>query len=318
MPPKNSFLGDLALNAASPVVNGALSFLGMNVQKSAEKDMMKWQYDNFLSPRKQVSNLAAAGINPAAAMGNSAPILNSAPSAAGLQAPQFGIGTTSLSDLASYITAKSGQKQSEADIRLKEAETRAKQLENELTQVFGSPKAAAEVALAWKNVRLSDDTHDLNLQQKAINEYRQVTEKALSETSEHNRDMAKKRLDNLDTELKLENALKREEAKTERSKQSANLAAAAASNTQADLNRENRRLQAALADVEEAGKLDKINSLIAEYRKNGSLSAADAKEADIRLSRLSDVEDKRNSRFFREVDGFLEWLKDKVSIFKTK
>ena len=37
-------------------------------------------------------------------------------------------------------------------------------------------------------------------------------------------------------------------------------------------------MQAALADIEEEGKLDKINSLIAEYKKNGAISDADAKK----------------------------------------
>lgn len=127
----------------------------------------------------------------------------------------------------------------------------------------------------------------------------------------------------MDTQINQENKqreesikLTQEQQKTEGTKQVANRAAANASNSQAAVNRENRRLQAALADVEEAGKTDKIKSLISEYRKNGSLSAADAKEAEIRLSRLSDIEDKRGSNIFHEVDGFLEWLKGKVSIFK--
>ena len=39
------------------------------------------------------------------------------------------------------------------------------------------------------------------------------------------------------------------------------------------------------------------------------------KEANIKLARLRELEYKRDSRLFGEVDNFLEWIKGKVSIF---
>ena len=178
-----------------------------------------------------------------------------------------------------------------------------------MRQQFGLKQAAQDLALSEANVRLAQLSGDNAELDKAIKEYTKAKEKAMSECAENQRDILKKELANKDTELKLSNRVLKTQG-------DANLAAANASNTQADVNRENRRLQSALADVEDAGKLEKIKSLLAEYKKNGAISEADEKEANIKLSRLSDVENKRTSSFFKEVDGFTDWLKSKISIFK--
>lgn len=317
----SDFLSDLgkgiASTAANGVINTGLGLLGQNLVNKQARENYKWQYDNFLSPKAQVKSLTAAGLNPAAAFGNNAPVLNSG----GLSIPANpfgGIGTSSLSDISNYIMAKSQAKKNGAEVKNLDIDAEAKQFELDLNKLFSSPERVANLTAAWKNVRLQDDEHN-------IKEWTVAKEKALSELSGVQRDTAQKVLDNMDIQIKLENKqreedirLTQEKQKTEKTSQSANVASANASNASASVSRENRRLQAALADIEEAGKTEKINSLIAEYKKNGNLSVADAKEAAIRLSRLESVEDKRTTTFFREVDNYLEWLKNKVSIFKTK
>ena len=317
----SDFLEDLGKGIANSAVSGAintgLGLLGQGIVNKQARENYQWQYDNFLSPKAQVKAMTAAGLNPAAVFGNNAPVLNSG----GLSIPANplgGIGTSSLSDISTYIMAKSQAKKNGAEVKNLDIDAEAKQFELDLNKLFSSPERVANLTAAWKNVRLLDDEHN-------IKEWTTAKEKALSELSGVQRDTAQKVLDNMDIQIKQENKqreedikLTQERQKTEKTSQSANVASANASNASASVSRENRRLQAALADIEEAGKTEKINSLISEYKSKGLLSDAEAKDAQMRLDRLSSVEDKRTSSFFREVDNYLEWLKNKVSIFKTK
>ena len=315
-----SFLGDFG-NAAASAAGGAaitapLNFVGNLLSSAIGKDNMKEQWDEYYSPKAQVRNLAEAGINPAVAFGNNAPVMNGAGEFSIPQSPLGGIGTESLNAISNYLLAKANAKKAGADTRKSDAEADAVTFENELNRVFKQPERVANLMSAYKSIQLQDDEHSRN-------EWITAKEKALSQLTGIQRDTAQKVFDNMETQIMLENKQRQEDIKltqekqrTEKTSQSANLASANASNTQAEVNRQNRRLQSALADIEEAGKLYKINSLIAEYKKNGSISDADAKEADIKLSRLNDIQDKRSSYFFREVDGLTEWLKSKISIFK--
>lgn len=296
---------------------------GALVQNALGRANEKRQWDEYYSPQAQVRNLAAAGINPAVAMGNQSPVLTSGGQMQMPDVPNLGLGTTALSEIGNYLNAVANAKKagadtrsSEEDVKLKQIEQSRNQFELQLRQKYGLKQAAQNLSLAEANVRLAQLSGDNAEIDKAIKEYTKAKEKALSECQEKQRDILQKELDNKDTELKLSNRVLKTQGDSNIASANASNAAAKASLSQADVNRETRRLQSALADVEEAGKLDKINSLIAEYKKNGSISDADAKEADIKLSRLNDIQDKRSSYFFKEVDGLTEWLKSKISIFK--
>ena len=310
-----AFIEDLGLSAANGFINSIGSLAASNFSVNKQKELLDYQMNKYYSPKAQVHNLAAAGINPAVAMGNQSPVFSSGGSMPNVASPLFGIGTTSLTDLGNYIKSMSDAKKNSADTDKALAETDAIKFQNDLQKEFGYQKWTTDLALAYQNVLLAQKTNDIKEQEKAINEFKKASESALATANEHQRDILKKRLDNTDTELRLANKLQEEKANTEKSAQSANYASANASNTQADVNREVRRLQSALADIEEVGKTEKIKSLIAEYKKNQSISDADAKEAEVKLSRLESIQDKRSSAFFREVDNYLEWLKDIVRIF---
>lgn len=297
------------------LINGTLGLIGQDRQIQKSKELLDYQWNKMYSPKAQVKNLAAAGVNPAAAFGNNVPVLNSGGQLSMPDNVFGGLGTSSLTDISNYLLAKANAKKAGADTRKADAEADAVSFENELNRVFKQPERVANLMAAYKSMQLQDDEHSRN-------EWTNAKEKALSELTGIQKDTAKKVFDNMDTQILQENKqraenikLTQEKQKTEKTAQTANKAAANASNTQASVNRENRRLQAALADVEESGKEDKIKSLLAEYKKNQSISDADAKEADIKLSRLNSIEDKRSTYFFNEVDNFLEWLKGKVSIF---
>ena len=66
----------LASGASSAVggLPGALVNLGLNTftqnqQVEKSKELMKYQWDNFMSPKAQVESMAAAGLNPAVTLG---------------------------------------------------------------------------------------------------------------------------------------------------------------------------------------------------------------------------------------------------------
>ena len=265
---------------------------------------MKYQWDNFSSPSAQARSYAAAGFNPAAALGNGN-ITSSSPSAPSVTSPQFSLGIENLSELGSFMKSVADAKKAGVDTHLSEQEIRNKQVQQkrdefelDLRKTFGKSESVLNLANAYQQVLLAQDSHDLNLKEKAIKDWQKAKEKALSELSEHERDIAAKRLANTDTELKLQN----EES---RARANASNASAEASRSQAEVNRENRRLQSALADIEEGAKSDKIIALIAQYQKDGWLSEADAAEARVRASRLHDVENKRESKFFKAIDDYL-------------
>lgn len=307
-------VGASLISLGAGLLNNLFQSQSMDKQVSAQKDLMKYQWDNFSSPVAQAKSYAAAGFNPATALGNGN-ITSSSPSAPSVTPPQFSVGIENLSELGSFMKSVADAKKAGVDTSLSEQEIRNKQVQQkrdefelDLRKTFGKSESVLTLANAYQQVLLAQDSHDLNLKEKAIKEWQKAKEKALSELSEHERDIAAKRLANTDTELKLQN----EES---RARANASNASAEASRTQADVNRENRRLQSALADIEEGAKSDKIEALIAQYQKEGWLSEADASEARIRASRLHDVENKRESKFFKAIDDYSEWLKSKLKIF---
>ena len=186
----SDFLQDLGKGAAGTIVNGALNtglgLLGQSIVNKQARDNYQWQYDNFLSPKAQVKSLTAAGLNPAAAFGNNAPVLNSG----GLSVPANplgGIGTSSLSDIANYINAKAQAKKAGAEVKNLDIDAQVKQFEFDLSKVFSAPEKFASLTLAWKNVMLSDDEHNFKVWQNE-------KEKALSQAEGYQRDILKKTL----------------------------------------------------------------------------------------------------------------------------
>lgn len=278
----SDFLNDLgkgiASTAANGVINTGLGLLGQSIVNKQARENYKWQYDNFLSPKAQVKGLTAAGLNPAAAFGNNAPVLNSG----GMSIPANplgGIGTSSLSDISNYIMAKSQARKAGAEVKNLDIDAEAKQFELDLNKLFSSPERVANLTAAWKNVRLLDDEHN-------IKEWTAAKEKALSELSGVQRDTAQKVLDNMDIQIKQENKqreegikLTQEQQRTQQTQQSANRAAANASNASADLSRSQKTYQDIVNVIKDSGKTFELESLIHKYQSDGKVSDAEAEKA---------------------------------------
>lgn len=156
------FLGDLGLQTANSLVNSVGSMLGTNYAVKKQKELMDYQWNNYQSPSAQVRNMAAAGINPAVALGNQAPVISSSPSVPAVEAPQFGIGTSSLTDLSNYIKSLADAKKAGADTNLAEKEAEVKKIESErqefelnLRKLFGPKQEFINLSTAAANLRLA-------------------------------------------------------------------------------------------------------------------------------------------------------------------
>ena len=329
------FLGDLGLQVAGGVVNSLSGLFSSGQAFNRQKELMDYQmklqdeqFKKYTSPQAQVSNLAAAGINPAVAMGNQSPVFAPSPSSGAVAPAQFGIGTTSLTDLAQYLLAKAQAKKADVETKNIDIDTEAKKFELELSKWFSAPEKVANITLAWKNVMLKDDEHN-------INEWKKVTEETLSQLKGIERDSAKKLFDNMDTVIQQENKQREESIKltqekqgTERTQQTANRASARASEasakaseSQAKLNEHQQQLidyQAEFQDMVNKVKRSNLSSeMLTELKKilaNRALSEAEQKEAQLRMQHVEAfINARNNSAAWREFDNACNWISSKIS-----
>lgn len=239
----------LGIIGGSSLLNGGLGFLqGSLNQSSAErmlerqiaanKELFDYQFEKANSPKAMVRNLTAAGLNPAAAFGNTSPVqIGGSLSSASPANYNLGVGTQSVSDLANLLVGAAQAKKAgiESDSILQDV--KAKELQNEILSKFGLKRASVELALAVENVSLAKQSGDLNKLDMAIKDWTKAKEKALSEVSAHQRDILKKQLDNEDLRLDIQNRLGEAQVKTEATKQTANLASAESSRASAEQSR---------------------------------------------------------------------------------
>lgn len=109
----------------SSFLNAAFNRSAMNDQIAASKELMDYQWQKYQSPLAQVNALAAAGINPAVALGQGGSGYTATPSAAMPTSvpPQIG----GISDLGSFVKAL-------ADAKKANLEGVGKQLENQFNE----------------------------------------------------------------------------------------------------------------------------------------------------------------------------------------
>lgn len=301
-------MSPLLIGAGMAAGNTALNAIGIGQQTGASEDLMKYQWDNFMSPRAQVREMAAAGLNPGAVLGSGKGSFAS-PSVGMPSVAPVQIG--GVDTLANYLVAKSQAKRNEVDTKLLDIEAQNKQFELDLNRCFSSKERVANLLSAYKALQLQDDEHSRN-------EWLIAKEKALSELSGIQKDTAKKVLDNMDTQIMQENKqreesikLTKEQQKTEKSSQSANYASAQNQRAQALLNKEIQSIKHVEREVAETGKLDQIDALLADYRRDKMLSDEEYEEAKKRfdaLKRINKAIDK--SEFVSKTNAAFTWLTD--------
>lgn len=296
----------------------------MALQNKYAKEMANYMWQNFQSPKAQVAAMGAAGLNPVGMLEHGGSGAFASPSVSMPSSAPINVsGIMDISSLANMLNSVANIRKTGAEVPNIEAatanqvaDTEAKKLQNSLTEKFGQQKWISEISLAFQNALLANASTDKTKQETAYQELHNLWQKVINEQEGIKKDILVKERDNTDTRLGLENQLLQEKSKTEKSAQTSNYASANASNTQAEVNRENRRIQSALADIEEQGKNARIEALISEYESKKWLTEAEANEARIKASRLHDVELRRDqSVLFREIDNLSEWIKSKIKIF---
>ena len=185
-------IGSSLISVGGGLLGNILANQSLSKQVEAQKDLMDYQWKNYASPLAQAQSYAAAGFNPAVAMGNGN-ISSMQPSASAPTAPVYSTGIENLSELGNYMLAVAQAKKagvdtskSEQEIKNLEITRQADAFELELKKVFARPQLATELRQAYINVLNAQDTHDINQLDKAIKEWTKAKEKAESETSEHN------------------------------------------------------------------------------------------------------------------------------------
>lgn len=305
-------MGLLGDAAGSLGINILTSAIGNEISSDTARKNLDYQMNRYYSPAAQVRNLAAAGINPAVAFGNQSPTFNSGGSFSMPNNPFQGIGTTSLTDLANYMNARSNEKKVGADTRKTDAEADAIQFENELNRIFKQPERVANLLAAYKSMQLKEDEH-------SINEWRKAKEQALSELAGIERDSAKKTFNNMDTVIKQENKqrdenikLTQEKQKTEKSQQSANTASARASNAAADYSQSQKKYQDIVNDIKESGKTFELENLIRGYQAENKVKDAAAEQAYTMLARYKQLNDNDKNAAAKYLNYMFWFIKEQM------
>lgn len=311
----------LASAAGGAAVNVPLGMLGNYLSSEQAKKNQKDQWDMYYSPKAQVRNLAEAGINPAVAFGNNAPVMNGAGDFSIPQTPLGGIGTSSLTDLSNYINATSNAKKAgvetrsaEEDIKLKQIEQSRNQFELSLRQQFGLKQTAQELALAEANVRLAQLSGDNSEIEKSIKEYTKAKEKALSECQVKQRDILQKELDNKDTELKLSNRVLKTQGDSNIASTNASNAAASASRAQANIFEIEKDIKKLERNFRKSTNIQEIDTKLSELRNQGIINDTEYEEGKKRLDSISKFNQAReNSKAVENGYLFFDWLGDIIS-----
>lgn len=309
----------LGLSAGKGLINSIGSLFGTEYSTEKQKELMDYQWDKMTSPQAQVKNLAAAGINPAVALGNQAPVFSSKGEIPSITPPDLGIGTTMLGDISSYINAKTSEKKAgseigknESEIRVAEANAKAQEFQNFLNRVFGLGDRSVALQTAYSNLLLANDTHDINEQQKAINEWKKVSEQALAQANEKQRDILQLVLENKPKEIGLANKLQEEKIKSEQAGQAVSYASAEESRASARLKMSQNDFQVIENELKDSGKSFELMNRLKTWRKENMISDAEYEKALNMLNRYSHLNENDKNAAAEYLNYFLWYLKNEM------
>ena len=203
-----------------------------------------------------------------------------------------------------------------ADAKYKDIRAQSEEFLLSLDKILKPIERNAGVLQALKSLALADA--DIRLKGSQASEAdahaAQLSEEKLLTIAKRN--LSQKDYERLELEIKWYGKIRQQEINESKSRENANNASAEESRTQADVNRQEKRIKEVVAEVKESGKTQEIDTLIRELQARGDIADADANDAILRLNRINQIQDKRSGYWFKEVDGFTEWLKSKVKIFK--
>lgn len=145
----------------------------MQSQIDASKDLMKYEWDNFKSPKAQVSALTAAGINPAVALGQGGSGFSATPSPSMPTSPTPQ--TNMIGDISSFVQAMANAKKAGL-------ESVGQELENQYNKsVLDERIKAIGLQNKWTSEQTAKITQEIGLMSGQFNEIQQRIENMRSE-----------------------------------------------------------------------------------------------------------------------------------------
>lgn len=201
------------------IIGNAMNRSNMDKQVRQSKELMNYQWDNFMSPRAQAKSYADAGLNPAVIFGQGGQGAVSAPSASMPSSSHVPVDLTGgMDSIANYLLSVSQAKKAGMDTKLSEQDIKNKQVQQqrdefqfELEKEFGKHDWIAKIANEYMKLILSSDQSDLNEQEKALNELRLVVADIEKGMKSDEAKILRQRLDNNPTVIALENRIKQKQ-----------------------------------------------------------------------------------------------------------
>lgn len=295
--------GSLGMSAAQGFLNSVGSVVSSKIQSSQQMKDWREQWDAAYSPQAQVRNLAAAGINPAVAFGQNAPVLSSGPSVPSVAAPNIGV--QGLSDVGSYILALANAKLAGASEDKTRAETAkvfadkdAVELQNQITREYGLKQAAELLAKTSKEVALLASQDDLAKSEKALNDFKSLTEKVLAAYHGKQKELLEKDLESY--YIKLQGNLAEQKSRINANNQSARLAG-----EQADF-------QSIVNDIKDSGKTFELENLIRGYQADNKVKDATAEQALTMLERYKQLNDNDKNAAAKYLNYMFWFIKEQM------
>lgn len=291
-------------------------------------------YNKYQSPQAIAEQLAKAGINPSALAaksgfnGGSIPSVPSAGSSPALSSPTLdnvgayiGQGIEQMSRVVSNL-ADSQLKQRQvtkvlAEIKGQEKANAAADFQNYLMEKYGENEKVAQLNDLISSALLKDAQKDFEgANTDLAKALKMIRDKELNIKDEEYNQLVYRgtRLAQIYDD---EHDLRVEEKKVKKSQQSANYASADASKASA----RHSNVLADIADIQKEvdnkTKLVKIRSLQQQLIRDNVLSQAEQRKYALDMARYQDLIDAREyTDAAATLDTLLEWVKDKVSIFK--
>lgn len=319
-------------------------------ERIASQDWQKYMtdYENaYNSPEQQALRLRQAGLNPAVAMnGNvqnvsassspSSPATSPMPSGVSGISPvpqqPFSLDVGSIINGIGNFTKSIGEAKKlgvetdyikrSFDLNLKslsnqstlqELAIKGQQLANAVTESTKDSriKSAIDEAIKvhWEAILAEKQGISEDLRQKVLASEDEVN-KALAKYHGNNAQLLAYDVATYFEAYQNNQALKKAQTKAAES-------SAAASDAAAAVDKQRERIERVSADLRETGKTSEMLSLLSDLSAKNEISKADFEQARLKLQRISDLlERRKNGLAFKQADSFLEWIKDKVSIFK--
>lgn len=297
-------------------VNFGLNTLTQNQQVKKSKELMKYQWDNFLSPEAQVRSMASAGLNPAVTLGGHGSFASPNAVMPSSNAP---IQVDGVSDMLGSLTQlKKVDKENElvdqeiyktlAEKGLIDEQRHGQVIANTIAMEYGDKEAAARIANLGAQASLYASQEDLAKAEKTLTVLKGETEKVYKDLVEKNK---------LKAALEVKNYQRYIDSVIESNRKSAKLAeaqtlesGARTSNIESDT-----KIKDLDWDIRHANKDEEIDAAFNRFLSERNVSAAVKTEAELKLKRIKNLIKSRNtSEVYEGIDDFMSWLSGHIGL----